>query len=91
VDLGRVYRDKVANLTEAFEDEALRAQAFERIRALIDAVVLTPENGELAIHLRGKLASMLELCAGPQTPTSSASIPWRRCKLSWLRGQDLNL
>ena len=62
-DLGQQYREKVARLTAAFEDEVLRAQAFERIRALIDAVVLTPEAGELAIDLRGDLASMLELCA----------------------------
>ena len=72
MDLGRVYREKVETLTGAFEDEALRAQAFERIRALIEAVVLTPRNGDLAIDLRGDLASMLELCAGPGTQKASA-------------------
>jgi site-specific DNA recombinase len=41
-DLGCVYRKKVARLTEAFEDEALQTQALERIRALIEAVVLKP-------------------------------------------------
>ena len=61
--LGRVYREKVSHLTEAYEDEGLRAQAFERIRALIEQVTLTPEDGALAIDLRGELASMLELCA----------------------------
>ncbi|TVV69728.1 hypothetical protein FOY91_20980 [Sphingomonas solaris] len=62
-DLGRVYREKVGQLTAAFGDEALKAQAFERLRALIETVVLTPEDGELAIILRGELASMLELTA----------------------------
>ncbi|WP_443026088.1 recombinase family protein [Sphingomonas sp. PB2P19] len=61
-DLGRVYREKVARLTKAFEDEALQSLAFERIRELIEAVVLRPEGDDLAIHLRGELASMLELC-----------------------------
>lgn len=55
-DLGRLYRDKVGQLTAAFEDETLKAQAFERLRALIEAVVLTPEDGDLAVDLRGELA-----------------------------------
>ena len=62
-DLGRLYREKVGQLTAAFEDETLEAQAFERLRALIETVVLTPEDGDLAIDLRGDLASMLLLCA----------------------------
>jgi site-specific DNA recombinase len=62
-DLGRIYREKVARLTDAYEDELLRTQAFERIRALIEQVTLTPEDGVLGVHLRGELASMLELCA----------------------------
>ena len=51
----------------AFEDEALKAQAFDRLRALIEAVVLTPEDGDLAIDLRGELASMLSLSGGAKT------------------------
>ena len=71
-DLGNTYRRMVGRLTDAFEDEGLRAQAFERIRALIDTVVLKPEDGVLAIHLRGELASMLELCVGAETQKASA-------------------
>ena len=74
-DLGRVYREKIEQLTAAFEDEALKAQAFERLRALIEAVVLTPEDGDLAIDLRGELASMLSLCAGAETQKASAGDP----------------
>ncbi|WP_425505624.1 recombinase family protein [Sphingomonas chungangi] len=62
-DLSQTYRKKVARLTDAYEEEALKAQAFERIRALIEQVTLTPEDGVLAVHLRGDLVSMLELCA----------------------------
>jgi len=36
-----------------------KTQAFERLRALIEAVVLTPGDGVLAIDLRGKQAWML--------------------------------
>ncbi|WP_443024596.1 recombinase family protein [Sphingomonas sp. Leaf343] len=73
-DLGRVYREKVGQLTAAFEDDALKAQAFERLRSLIEAVVLTPEDGDLAIDLRGELASMLSLCAGAETQKASAVV-----------------
>ncbi len=60
--------------TGVTSDEGLRAQAFERIRALIDTVVLKPEDGVLAIHLRGELASMLELCAGAETQKAPAVV-----------------
>lgn len=40
-----------------------KGQAFERIRARIEAELLTPEDGERTIELRGELASMLDLCA----------------------------
>ncbi len=73
-DLGRVYREKVEQLTAAFEDEALKAQAFDRLRALIETVVLTPEDGHLAIDLHGELASMLSLCAGAETQKASAVV-----------------
>ena len=69
-----MYREKVEQLTAAFEDEALKAQAFDRLRALIEAVVLTPDDGHLTIDLRGELASMLELCAGAETQKASAVV-----------------
>ncbi|MFW2830993.1 recombinase family protein [Sphingomonas sp. ID0503] len=85
-DLGRIYREKVAKLTKAFEDEALKAEAFERIRALIDAVVLTPEDGELKIDLRGELASMLELCACPEMRTAPTNISERALQIKLVAG-----
>ncbi|KQN33155.1 zinc ribbon domain-containing protein [Sphingomonas sp. Leaf38] len=73
-DLGRVYHEKVEQLTAAFKDDAVKAQAFERLRALIEAVVLTPEGGDLAIDLRGELASMVSLCADAETQKDSAGV-----------------
>ncbi len=57
-DLDNTYRQKVGRLTDAFEDDALRSQAFERIRSLIDTVVLKPENGDL----RSIFAASLRQC-----------------------------
>jgi predicted Ser/Thr protein kinase len=36
-----------------------RTEAFEALRGLIDAIVLTPVQGELRIELKGNLAAML--------------------------------
>ena len=85
-DLSRVYREKVEQLTAAFEDEALKAQAFDRLRALIEAVVLTPENGDLAIDLRGELASMLSLCAGAETQKASAVVTEEALQVKMVAG-----
>ncbi len=40
-----------------------KAEAAETVRALVDQVTLVPENGELAIILRGGLAAMLSYAA----------------------------
>ncbi|WP_258191540.1 recombinase family protein [Sphingomonas sp. PP-CE-3G-477] len=85
-DLGRLYREKVGHLTAAFLDDALKAQAFERLRALIDAVVLTPEEGGLAIDLRGELASMLSLCAGAETQKASAGVSEEALQIKMVAG-----
>ncbi len=85
-DLGRVYREKVGQLTAAFEDEALKAQAFERLRALIEAVVLMPEDGDLTIDLRGELASMLSLCAGAETQKASAVVSREALQMKMVAG-----
>ena len=85
-DLGRVYREKVGQLTAAFKDAALKAQAFERLRALIETVVLTPDADELTINLRGELASMLSLCAGAETQKASAGVPLEVLQIKMVAG-----
>jgi site-specific DNA recombinase len=85
-DLSQVYREKVEQLTAAFEDEALKAQVFERLRALIEAVVLAPEDGDLAIDLRGELASMLSLCAGTETQKASAGMTEEALQMKLVAG-----
>ena len=68
------------------EDEALKAQAFERLRALIVAVVLTPKGDDLSIDLRGELASMLSLCAGAETQKASAGDPLEVLQMKMVAG-----
>ena len=54
-----LYRQKVTALAEALEHPETRTEASEALRGLIDAVVLTPNQGELRIELKGNLAAML--------------------------------
>jgi hypothetical protein len=47
------------------------------LRALIEAVVPMPEDGDLAIDLHGELASILRLSAGSQTQKAASGCPRR--------------
>jgi hypothetical protein len=49
--------------TQALYDERVGRQAFERIRSVIEEIRLTPEDGKLAIELRGDLAEILASAA----------------------------
>jgi site-specific DNA recombinase len=59
---------RVAALNEALQDEGSKAEAFEVLRSLIDRVTLGPEDGQLAIELRGDLAAMLTFAANKKRP-----------------------
>ena len=83
-NMAHLYREHLAALHEALEENATRAEAAEAIRVLIDRVTLVPENGELGIVLRGDLAAMLSFAgskkpgavsrAGPQALAVQASL-----------------
>ena len=63
--MAEIYRTQVAGLIEALNDEAMRAEAIEVIRGLIEAIVLTPDTGcGLTIDLQGALAGILSLASG---------------------------
>ena len=54
-----LYRQKVTALAQALEHPETRTEASEALRGLIDAIVLTADQGELRIELKGNLAAML--------------------------------
>ena len=62
-NLAEIYRRKVAELRNALDGETPDLEAAELIRSLVDAVILTPENVELTIGIKGELAGILALCA----------------------------
>ena len=77
-EMAGLYRQKVTALGQALEHPETRTEAAEALRALIDAIVLTPNQGELQIDLKGNLAAMLgppKMRRGRQKRATS------RCKL----------
>ena len=58
-EMAELYRQKVTTLAPALERSETRTEATEALRGLIDAIVLTPDEGALRIELRGNLAAML--------------------------------
>ena len=58
-EMAELYRQKVTTLASALQNPQTRTEATEALRGLIDAIVLTPDQGELRIELKGNLAAML--------------------------------
>jgi site-specific DNA recombinase len=82
-----VYRRKVAELELALNDDAIKAEAGEIIRSLIDRIVLTPSAGApdgLDARLHGDLAAVLALS---DPDKQKLPVLWDRgVNCRWLRG-----
>ena len=64
-----IYRRKVETLEAALRDEAIRPEAMEILRSLIDKVVVTPAaDGILHIELHGEMAALLMTAASSGAP-----------------------
>ncbi len=55
-------------LNESLQSDETKAEAAEIVRTLVDRVTLVPEEGRLAVVLRGDLAAMLRFAAGKKKP-----------------------
>lgn len=67
-NMAALYAQRIAALSKNLRHEDSRAQAAEILRSLVDQVTLVPENGELAIVLRGDLGAILRFAAGKKDP-----------------------
>ncbi len=67
-NMAALYAQRIGQLYENLQDEDGRARAAETFRSLIDQVTLMPDNGELAIVLRGDLGAILRFAAGKKNP-----------------------
>ncbi len=61
----------MADLHEALQCDDTRVEAAEIIRSLVDEIVLTPEDGELRIDLKGELAGILAMSSGSKKPAAA--------------------
>ncbi|WP_227493390.1 hypothetical protein [Paracoccus kondratievae] len=66
--MAALYAQRIAALSENLRHEDSRAQAADILRSLVDQVTLVPEEGELAIVLRGDLGAILGFAAGKKDP-----------------------
>ena len=81
-----VYRSKVADLERALGNQDIRDEAATALRAMIDAVVLTPDKegaDRLRVELHGDLATVLSLSrigddgssmTSPRTPAKGSQL-----------------
>ncbi|KRW96196.1 recombinase family protein [Paracoccus sp. MKU1] len=67
-NMAALYAQRIGELSENLQHEDSRAQAAEILRSLVDQVTLVPEDGELAIVLRGDLGAILRFAAGKKDP-----------------------
>src|SRR6516162_7426178 len=72
-NIAEVNRRKVEELHEALKAEDA-GPARELVRGLVEAIVLTPENGRLKVEVRGELAAILRL-SGLANEKASAGGP----------------
>ena len=80
-NLAEVYRRKVAALHEALQCDETRLEAVEIIRSLVDEIVLTPENGELRIDLKGELAGILAMSTDSKKPAAATRDGFEQIKM----------
>jgi hypothetical protein len=71
-EMDNVYRTRVSELYDALQEEteAKRLTAGEVLRSLVKEIILTPENGELKIDVRGDLAGILSISLKSKTPAT---------------------
>ncbi|MGN8120088.1 hypothetical protein ACTJKX_38160, partial [Labrys sp. 22185] len=73
-NMAQHYRAQIEDLHAALQDDSLgeRMAAAERIRSLMNEIVLTPEGGSLQIDVRGDLAGILAISLERKKPALGA-------------------
>ncbi len=70
-EIAELYRQKVTTLAQALEHPQTRTEATDALRGLVDAIVMTPVDGQLRIELKGNLAAMLGATVQKKRPSES--------------------
>ena len=75
-EMGKLYREWVIDARNGLRDADRRTAAMTALRAMVEEIVLTPEQGTLGIVLKGDLAAM---CAA--SPRSNSEDLQRQIKV----------
>ena len=68
-----VYHRQIRELHTALTSDSSKTEAAEILRTLIDAIILTPEGGELSVYLKGDLAGILTLSQNKTKPLAKVA------------------
>lgn len=69
-NMANIYRERIEELHVTLNNDEVKAEAVEIIRSLVDAIVITPEEGTTAIELQGSLAGILALSQVSKKPAA---------------------
>jgi site-specific DNA recombinase len=86
-EMAQLYRQKVTTLAQALEHPETRTEASDALRGLIDAIVLTPDEGALRIELRGNLAAMLGAAQNAKRSPETADLSLQVVMVAGARNQ----
>jgi site-specific DNA recombinase len=91
--LADIYADKVRELEQSLNDPAIRGEAAEVLRSLVDRIELHPrkEGNGVDATLHGDLAEILSFCALTERRVNRPKPMLGAAHCRWLRGEDLNL
>ncbi len=88
--LSEVYARKAADLEVMLDDQSIKLEAAEILRALIDRIDIHPqENGGVDVLLCGDIANIVALSSSDDTKNSSKLRYWG-VNSRWLRWLDYN-
>ena len=69
-NMSEIYRRKVADLHRLLDNPETRDEAMAAIRALIDRIVLAPEEEELRVDLYGEMATIMQFASIKEKPAA---------------------
>jgi site-specific DNA recombinase len=85
--MAELYRQKVTTLAQALEHPQTRTEATDALRGLVDAIVMTPVDGQLRIELKGNLAAMLGATVQKKRPSESDDLSLQVSMVAGARNQ----
>jgi hypothetical protein len=72
-NMAEVYHRKISELHAALTSDDSKTEAAEILRTLIEAIILTPEDSELSVYLKGDLAGILTLAQNKTKPLAKVA------------------